>query len=135
MVPQLSTCVSIIISIALDTVVDMGAGISYNSEASMSDNAKVMENRLRRTADRLGFSVSKSRVTGLWRVVDEECRFFTGADLENATVEKVAELLEEALRMEAAEVAKRQEADERFFREEARSKYPLLFGANEADDF
>ena len=97
-------------------------------------NEKVMENRMRRTADRLGYSVSKSRVTGLWHLRDEELRFFTGeVNLEGVSVEKVAEHLEDALQAEAEQREEREQAEERFFLEKARSKYPRLFGEEYED--
>ena len=99
-------------------------------------NAKVMENRLRRTADRLGYFVSKSRLTGLWSIRDDEARFFTGPqlDLHDVTVDEVAEHLEAALTVEDEQRVEREKAEATFFEEEARTRFPRLFGGADGED-
>ena len=97
--------------------------------------AKVMENRLRRTADRLGYFVSKSRITGLWTIRDDEGRFFSGSlHEEDVTVEEVADHLEAALEAEAEARAAREKDEERFFLKEAVSRFPRLFGGEDGDE-
>ena len=48
-------------------------------------------------------------------------------------MEEVAGHLEDALEAEAVERAKLEEAEARFFLEEARSKFPRLFGEEDED--
>ncbi|MDE0356572.1 MAG: hypothetical protein OXN92_02370 [Gammaproteobacteria bacterium] len=96
--------------------------------------AKVMENRMRRTADRLGFSLSKSRVTGLWSLIDDDGRFFMNGDLREVSVQEVADQLEDALDMESKQKMAREEEEARFFLDDGPAKYPLLFGEDNDGD-
>lgn len=97
--------------------------------------AKIMENRMRRTADRLGFSVSKSRATGLWSIFDLQGRWSGDLpDQEEVSVEEVAQHLEEALELEAELLARRAEDEKRFFLDEARGRFPLLFGEDDGEE-
>ncbi len=98
---------------------------------------KVVENRIRRTAERLGFSVSKSRNTGLWSISDTRSQFRSeGAEkiesriaqpIKDVSLEEIAEVLERTLEQAAAERAKQEREAERFLRE-APTRFPRLFG-------
>ena len=81
---------------------------------------KVLENRVRRTAERLGFEVSKSRATGLWSLYYER----TQREQADLNLEDVCQHLEDELyqRKEEAEIVAQRLV------EEAPERFPLLFG-------
>ena len=88
---------------------------------------KVLENRMRRTAARLGLELSKSRVAGLWSLCDRDHAdrsFDHQVDKEGLTMDEVAGVLEDVLAVEAERAAQREVE----FVHTARSRYPRLFG-------
>ena len=85
----------------------------------MSD-VKVMENRIRRTADRMGLEIRKSRASGLWSLDG------TGYpnDLDDMTLREVCDFLEATLERFASE----REEFESELAENGAETYPLLLG-------
>ena len=115
-----------------------GTGTGASGEQELpSAIEKVVENRIRRTAERLGFSVSKSRNTGLWSISDTRSQFRPGGaekiesriaqPIKDVPLEEIAEVLERTLEQVAAERAKQEREAERLLRE-APTRFPRLFG-------